>query len=130
MFPESCVLMLGTNSRHTGDLKMGFWKGQKCSTAPCKPVSGPNKRAAFLGPHSPCLMHLNLAVPLHSLSAFLVILLFWGIIFLAFEDKWAEGDGKHNGIVNAVLGMRKDREVLRDIASSTSLSVPLKTFKR
>lgn len=75
-------------------------------------------------------MHLNLAVPLHSLSAFLVILLFWGIIFLAFEDKWAEGYGKHNGIINAVLGMRKDREVLRDIASSTSLSVPLKTFKR
>lgn len=71
-------------------------------------ASGPNKRAAFLGPRSPRLMHLNLAVPLRSLSACLVILLFWGIIFLPFEDKWAEGDGKHNGIINEVLGMRKD----------------------
>lgn len=108
MFLESCVLMLGTHSRCTGDLKVGFWKSQNCSTAPCKAVSGPNNRAAFLGPRSPCLMHLNLAVPLGCLSACLAVLLFWGIISFAFEDKWAEGDGEHNRIINAVLGMRKD----------------------
>lgn len=39
-----------------------------------------------------------------------------GDYFFCFEDRWAEGDGEHNGIINAVLGMRKDQEVLRDIA--------------
>lgn len=111
------MLVLATNSRHTGDLKMGFWKGQKRSTTPFKPsFSGPNERAAFLGPRSPCLMHLNLAVSLGCLSACLAILLFWRIISLAFEDKRAEGDGEHNGIINAVLSVRRDEEVLRDIA--------------
>lgn len=60
-------------------------------------------------------MHLNLSVPLGCLSVSLAILLFWGIISLDLEDKWVEGDGEHNGIINAVLDMRKDQEVLRNI---------------
>lgn len=75
-------------------------------------------------------MHLNLAVPLGCLSASLAVLLFWGIISLAFVGKWAEGDGEHNGIINAVLGMREDKDVLRDIVSLPLPSVLLKTFKR